>query len=289
MLETTLQAVGIPTAIAAIVLLSALLVGPLRRRPGLADAALAVCLPCSAFITFMFEKGLPTLPPEQKWLIVPWVLLCAAALGVAARALAPRGNGSMQCLLAAAAAGGLGGWPLVLPGLDSLDASVTLGLQLGLGVLLLGAVARSGRPVTCMIGAWACAALLSLTLLISANITMGLAAGAVSATAAVGAVGLSLFRGSAPAGRVGVGTAASLAVTLVIFLVVGQAYDYSMDGIAAWRWWLCLMPLALLVLLPGGKRSSLALTAVLVPTVVALAVAWPQLQDLMATGGSVGA
>jgi hypothetical protein len=170
-----------------------------------------------------------------------------------------------------------------------MDTRVTLGLQLGLGVLLLGAVARSGRPVTCMIGAWACAALLSLTLLISANITLGLAAGAVSATAAVGAVGLSLFRGSAPAGRVGVGTAVSLAVTLVMLLVVGQAYDYSLDGIAPWRWWLCLLPLAILVLVPGGKRKALAIAAVLVPAAIAIAVAWPQLQDLIATGGSVGA
>jgi len=282
MQEQALWAVGLPGGCMAIVLAIALLLGPLRRKAGIADAALALCIPGAAFITFLVEKGLPSLPPEQKWLILPWTFLIAGVLGLVATAIGGRKCPGAMAVLGAAAVGGAGGLWLALPGIDTVDARISIALELGIAVLVLAAVMRQGRPVLTCVALWGAATALSLTLASSANITLAMAAGAIAVTVAVAGVLLSIAPSSAPKQRLGVGAAIACATTLMMLLIVGRIYDNSLDGIATWRWLLVIGGPAVLLLVPFATtlgRKSVALVGVLLPAAVA---AWPAVVELMA-------
>jgi hypothetical protein len=264
----------------AVVLAIALLLGPLRRKAGIADAALALCIPGAAFITFLVEKGLPSLPPEQKWLILPWTFVLAGVLGLVATAISGRRHPGAMAVLGAAVVGCAGGLWLALPGIDTVDARISLALELGIAVLVLAAVMRQGRPVLTCVALWGAATALSLTLASSANITLAMAAGAIAVTVAVAGVLLSIAPGSAPKQRLGVGAAIACATTLVMLMIVGRIYDIP-DGIASWRWCLAICGPAVLLLVPFATtlgRKSIAFIGVLLP---AAAAAWPAVRELM--------
>ncbi len=287
MIEQAMWAVGMPAAICAGLLALALFVPAFRRHAILADAACALCLPLAAFITFIVEKGLPTLPPEQKWLILPWTFLAGGMLGAGVSGAFGTRSPSVASLLAAAIAGGLAGWLLVLPDLDGLDARITLGLQVGVGVLVMAAIMRQARPVLTCTLIWGAGAALSLTLLASSNITLSLAAGAISATAAAAAMLLSIGAKSAPQGRLGVGAATGLACALVMLVVIGVRYDNSWDGIPQWRWWMCIAGPCVMLIVPFATtkgRVAAVLVGGLLPAAVTAWLAIEMVQDAMDVG-----
>ncbi|MCH2135567.1 MAG: hypothetical protein MK101_03175 [Phycisphaerales bacterium] len=258
MISTALYAVGIPLAVSGGVLATTLLVPRLRTRGALIDGTLAACLAGAAMLSFVLEKGMqiPHSDEWQKWLITSWVLLIAAGAGMLASwastiRIAPLGGWVIAAGLGASAAI----W-LELPGLDTAGDRVTFGLMLGLTVLVVQQAVATGRELIFCIGLWAIGASLSLTLLEGGNLTLPPVAGALSATAAAAAVLLAITSGGAPARRVGVGTATAAGTAFVFLIVLGQKYDYSVDGIADWRWWLPLTGLGALLLLPAAVHKS---------------------------------
>ena len=282
MIEQALWAVALPVGCMAGVIALVVLLPPLRVKAGIADGVLALCLPGAAIGTFIVEKGLPTLPPEQKWLILPWILLAGGLLGLVLTSIGGRKYPGLMALIGAAVAGTCTGLWLVLPDLDSIDARITLGLQLGLAVLVVAGVMRQGRPVLTCIALWAAGAALSVTLLSSANITLALAAGAVSATSATAGLLLAIGAKKAPHARLGVGAALGVTCVLVMLMLVGQIYDNSSDGIAGWRWWLTIVGPGVLLLVPFATtkgRLAVAFAGVLTPAVV---TGWLAASELMA-------
>ncbi len=269
MVDTVLYAVGLPAAVMGTVLALAILLPPLRRRAVLTDCSLALCLPGAALLSFVLEKGmiLPGGEGWQKWFITAWVLLGAIVLGLAAAGMGRGRQYGPTAVLAAGVAGAAVALWLVLPGLDEAGARVTMGLKFALPVLVFAAAAALRRDVVFHIGVWATAAGLSMTLLVSANITLALTAGALAACAAVAAVVLSIFPSSAPSKRVGLGGAVGVSIAIVMLVVVGQIYD--IEGVAQWRWWLPLAGVPALLLLPKAPKTS---SATLASTMLALCV-----------------
>jgi hypothetical protein len=272
--------IGLPTLIGAILIVPAWLVPRIRDLGGVAGSALGVALGMALVIAFMTEAGVPSLPPAQKWHMLP---LIACGIVILCPVIAVmEGSGELGRWLISIASGGVIGWLAAFPQIDILGRAL-LGAWVGISFMVLSWVSHRRRGITVTLTLTIVFAALGILCEKSHFITLTLINFALAATAGVGFISALVaevwtrdkegHRRSIAIGWGGAFAAASL-VPLVTFC--GWAYSD-----VHWIQW-CLIGLAPLMLglgeIPGFSQrhglcsSFLRVGLVCIPVALGLVI-----------------
>lgn len=183
--EQILFAVGFPALVGGILIVPAWLVPRIRILSGVTGSALGVGLGMALVVAFMAEAGIPTLPPAQKWHMLP-ILACGIVILCPVVAIVD-GSGELGRWLIGIASGGIIGWLAVFPGLDLLG-QILLGVWVGISFMVISWVSHKRRGVTVTLSSTLVFAALSILCMQAHFITLTLIAGALSATSGIGFV-----------------------------------------------------------------------------------------------------
>ncbi len=178
-----LLTIGLPTLVGAILIVPAWLVPRIREISGLAGSALGVALGMALVVAFMCEAGVPSLPPEQKWHMLP-IIACGIVILCPVVAIMD-GSGELGRWLISIASGAIIGWLAVFPQMDLLGR-ILLGVWVGLSFMVLSWVSHRRRGITVTLSLTIVFTAMSLLCFESHFITLTLINGALAATAGVG-------------------------------------------------------------------------------------------------------
>ncbi|MBG84985.1 MAG: hypothetical protein CMJ40_10645 [Phycisphaerae bacterium] len=245
-----LFAIGLPAMVGAILIVPAWLVPRIRRLSGLTGSALGVALGMALVVAFMAEAGIPSLPPDQKWHMLP-ILTCGIVILCPVVAIVD-GSGEMGRWLISIASGGIIGWFAVFPGLDLLG-QILLGVWVGISFMVISWVSHRRRGVTVTLSITLVFAALSILCMQAHFITLTLIAGALSATSGIGfvtafiserwgpevPVGSPVFpedESELPSRSLAIGWGGAFAVASIIPLVAFCGWAYNV-GDVTWLHW----------------------------------------------------
>ena len=257
-----LLTIGVPALIGALFIVPAWVLPRFRYTAGIAGSALGVALGLALVVAFMVESGIPSLPPAQKWHMLP-VLACGITMLCPVIAMVD-GSGEVGRWLIAIGAGGIIGWLAVFPGMDLL-LQVLLGVWVGLSFISLSWVSHRRRGLTVNLAYAIVFTGVSILCMEAKFITLTLIAGALAATCGVAFASalvaiiwirdhdpdMPLAAGQRRAIAIGWGGAFSLAAILPLVAFCGWAYNVG--EVEAIHWLLvCSAPILLgLLELPG--------------------------------------
>ena len=174
--------IGLPMLVGAILIVPAWLLPRIRVLSGIAGSALGVALGMATVVAFMAEAGVPSLPPGQKWHMLP-ILACGIVILCPVVAMVD-GSGEVGRWLISIASGGIIGWLAVFPGLDLLG-QILLGVWVGISFMVISWVSHRRRGVTVTLSITLVFAALSILCMQAHFITLTLIAGALSATSGI--------------------------------------------------------------------------------------------------------
>ena len=174
--------IGLPMLVGAILIVPAWLLPRIRVLSGIAGSALGVALGMALVVAFMAEAGVPSLPPGQKWHMLP-ILACGIVILCPVVAMVD-GSGEVGRWLISIASGGIIGWLAVFPGLDLLG-QILLGVWVGISFMVISWVSHRRRGVTVTLSITLVFAALSILCMQAHFITLTLIAGALSATSGI--------------------------------------------------------------------------------------------------------
>jgi hypothetical protein len=259
MINSVLWSVGIPSVAAGVLLACCWWLLGLGRWPRITRALTAIAIGGSAAASFVATVGAPHWPPSQKWHGVFAMALVLVALGLA-EAMLPRREWATRVILATAA--GLASlWLLPIPG----QSPITVAVLIASASLLVGMLDGARGGVAIPLGGWAAAAAVSAFAVVAGSLTLGLMAGAVSATCGMVIV-LGWLAGSRVNGGV-VGGGMVLGGVLAVVAVTSWAYDY--DVVPSWAWTVCGGGFVIACIFEIGSLGSWkGLSATLVRSVV---------------------
>ena len=168
--------IGLPMLVGAILIVPAWLLPRIRVLSGIAGSALGVALGMALVVAFMAEAGVPSLPPGQKWHMLP-ILACGIVILCPVVAMVD-GSGEVGRWLISIASGGIIGWLAVFPGLDLLG-QILLGVWVGISFMVISWVSHRRRGVTVALSITLVFAALSILCMQAHFITLTLIAGIV--------------------------------------------------------------------------------------------------------------
>ena len=300
--------IGLPALIGAMFIVPAWVLPRFRYTAGIAGSALGVALGLALVVSFMLEAGVPSLPPAQKWHMLP-VLACGVTLLCPIIAMVD-GSGELGRWLIAIGSGGIIGWLAVFPGSDhfftftttwmfayseasssassasfSMDIplKLLLGFWIALSFISLSWVSHRRRGLTVNLAYTIVFTGISILCMEAKFITLTLIAGALAATCGVAFASALVAiiwtrdkQGERRAIAIGWGGAFSLAALLPLVAFCGWAYNVG--EVEPIHWLLvCSAPILLgLFELPGlhqlkqGPGFVLRIAAVTIPVVLAV-------------------
>ena len=275
-----LLTIGLPALIGALFIIPAWVLPKFRYTAGIAGSALGVALGLALVVSFMAEAGVPSLPPAQKWHMLP-VLACGITLLCPVIAMVD-GSGEIGRWLIAIGSGGIIAWLAIFPGMDLL-LQILLGVWIALSFISLSWVSHRRRGLTVNLAYTIAFTGISILCMEAKFITLTLIAGALSATSGVAFASALVAiiwtrdkEGKRRAIAIGWGGAFSLAALLPLMAFCGWAYNVG--DVEPVHWLLvCSAPILLgLFELPGlhqlkqGTGFVLRITAVTIPVVLAI-------------------
>lgn len=175
--------VGFPALVGAILIIPAWLLPRIRVLSGVTGSALGVALGMALVVAFMTESGIPSLPPAQKWHMLP-IIACGIVILCPMVAIGD-GSGEVGRWLVSIASGGIIGWLAVFPGLD-LAGQILLGVWVGVSFMVLSWVSHRRRGVTVTLSITLVFTALSILCMQAHFITLTLIAAALAATSGIG-------------------------------------------------------------------------------------------------------
>lgn len=264
--------VGFPALIGAVIIVPAWLLPRIRGLSGLTGSALGVALGMALVIAFMTEAGIPSLPPSQKWHMLP-ILACGIVILCPVVALVDE-CGELGRWLISIASGAIIGWLAVFPGLG-LVGQILLGFWVGISFMVISWVSHRRRGVTVTLSITLVFSALSILCMEAHFITLTIIAGALAATSGVGFVtalyseiwgptvqpGPIVFPGDEselPSRSLAIGWGGAFAVASIIPLVAFCGWAYNVGDVNGIHWGLvAAAPLMLCIgELPGMNRRS---------------------------------
>ncbi|MCH2152499.1 MAG: hypothetical protein MK089_04085 [Phycisphaerales bacterium] len=275
-----LLTIGLPALIGALFIIPAWVLPKFRYTAGIAGSALGVALGLALVVSFMAEAGVPSLPPAQKWHMLP-VLACGITLLCPVIAMVD-GSGEIGRWLIAIGSGGIIAWLAIFPGMDLL-LQILLGVWIALSFISLSWVSHRRRGLTVNLAYTIAFTGISILCMEAKFITLTLIAGALSATSGVAFASALVAiiwtrdkEGKRRAIAIGWGGAFSLAALLPLMAFCGWAYNVG--DVEPVHWLLvCSAPILLgLFELPGlhqlkhGTGFVLRITAVTIPVLLAI-------------------
>ncbi|MDG2477165.1 MAG: hypothetical protein P8M32_04620 [Phycisphaerales bacterium] len=226
MIDSVLWSVGLPVVGAGVLLACCWWLLGLGRWPRMTRALMVIAIGGSAAASFVATVGAPQWPPSQKWHGVFSMAIVLIVLGLL-EAMLPRREWAARVILATLA--GLASvWLLPLPG----QSPITVAVLIASGSLLVGMLDGARGGLAMPFGGWAAGAVVSVFAVVAGSLTLGLMAGAVSATCGMVIVLGLLARGRVADGVTGGGMA--LGGVLGVIAVTAWAYDY--DLVPSWAW-----------------------------------------------------
>jgi len=246
MIVQVLTGIGLPAALAAVVLLIGWRPWPRTRQPEDAGWATALAFGGAFLAAFIVQQGMPSIPPHERWEWIALIMAGATVLGIIDGMLRRQ---PVRTFTLAAIAGAAVGYALRLPDLDLVEARASLGVAiLGLVLVLDPLAARRPGPRLPI------ALVIVMTTLATAAQAaafgkLAFIAGAMAAAAGVHAVVAILN----PKLSLAPGGALVVAIALVLLSATGHAYDYG-----DLPWWMFVVPAASLVLMWAGEIKPIA-------------------------------
>ena len=140
-----LLTIGLPTFVGAILIVPAWLVPRIRDLGGVAGSALGVALGMTLVVAFMSEAGVPSLPPAQKWHMLP-IIACGIVILCPVVALMD-GSGELGRWLISTATGAVIGWLAVFPQMG-IEGRVLLAIWVGVSFMVMSWVSHRRRGIT---------------------------------------------------------------------------------------------------------------------------------------------
>ncbi|MEE2908073.1 MAG: hypothetical protein VX527_09620 [Planctomycetota bacterium] len=180
-----LLTIGLPTFIGAILIVPAWLVPRIRDISGLAGSALGVALGMALVVAFMAEAGVPSLPPAQKWHMLP-IIACGIVILCPVVVLMD-GSGEFGRWLISVATGAVIGWLAVFPQMD-IFGRVLLGIWVGVSFMVMSLVSHRRRGITVTLSLTIVFTALAILCWQAHQITLTLINVALAATSGIGFV-----------------------------------------------------------------------------------------------------
>ncbi|MCH2132878.1 MAG: hypothetical protein MK116_03915 [Phycisphaerales bacterium] len=255
-----LLTVGLPTLVGAILIVPAWVIPRIRKTAGIAGSALGVALGLGVAIAFMTVADIPSLPPTQKWHMLP-IIACGVTVLCPVVAMVD-GSGELGRWLIGIASGAIIGWLAVFPNMD-LFMRILLGVYVAMTFMVLSWGSHRRRGLTLNLAFTIVFTGLTLLCMKAHFITLTLIAAALSSisfvaflSALVAAIWTRDEDGKKRFIKIGWGGAFAIAALIPMVTFCGWAYN---TGDVQWVHWLLVAVAPVMLLfgeLPGLSHNN---------------------------------